>query len=186
MPSQCTDSVLGRRRASKGGARLPRRSALSLRGQIGAPAKVRDSLRAAEVCEWERNMPAIAAMIRARCESIQRANAKTAIATAPAHASVVVNPRRTEPPNASSRPPSVVPARRASKSSIAGTASEASSIVAPTKTGALRQLGAGDDASVRLAAASQQSRRPRTATITAIRVTSATPIPRESWLGTSS
>ena len=85
---------------------------------------------------------------------------------AAAHASVVPNPRSTEPPNASSKPASVVPASRESKSSIAGTAIDASSIVAPAKSGALRQLGAGDDASVPWAAASKQSRRPRSATST--------------------
>ncbi|MGA7246517.1 MAG: hypothetical protein WBW89_02070, partial [Candidatus Cybelea sp.] len=68
-------------------------------------------------------------MIRSRCERIQRAKANTAIAMAAAHASVVPNPRSTEPPNASSKPASVVPASRESNSSIAGTPIDASSIV---------------------------------------------------------
>ena len=180
MPSRCECAVLVERRASWGGARLPRRSAESLRGQIGAPAKVRDHRGPAYACERKRSIPTIAAMMRSRCERIQRAKAKTTIATAAAHASVVPKPRSTDPPNASSRPPSVVPASRASKSSIAGTASDASSIVAPTKSGALRQLGAGDDANARWATASQQSRRPRSATTPATTAASATTRPRES------
>jgi len=180
MPSQCECDVLGWRRASQGGARLPRRSAESLGGQIGAPAKLRDGRGPVYACERKRMIPAIAAMIRSRCERSQRATANTAIATAAAHASVVLNPRSTDPPNASSRPASVVPASRESSSSIAGTAIDASSIVAPTKSGALRQLGAGDDASVRWAAASQQSRRPCSATAPATMAASATTSPRES------
>ncbi len=125
-------------------------------------------------------IPTIAAMIRSRCERIQRAKANTAIATAAAQASVVLNPSSTDPPNASSRLASEVPASRESSSSIAGTAIDASSIVAPAKSGALRQLGAGDDASVRWAAASQQSRRPCSATAPAIMAAIATTTPRES------
>ncbi len=159
---------------------MPRRSAESLRGQIGASTKLRDRRGPVCACERKRMIATTAAMIRSRCERIQRAKANTAIATAAAHASVVPNPSSTDPPNASSRPASVVPASRESNSSIAGTAIDASSIVAPTKNGALRQLGAGDDASVRLAAASQQSRSPcsamRPATTAAITTTS----PRES------
>ncbi len=98
---------------------------------------------------------------------------------AAAHASVVPNPRSTEPPNASSKPASVVPASRESNSSIAGTPIDASSIVAPTKSGAIRQLGAGDDASVLRAATSKQSRRPRSATRPATTQASAPTNPRE-------
>jgi hypothetical protein len=180
MPSLCECDVLERRRASLGGARLPRRSAESLRRQIGASAKLRERRTLALACERERTIPAIAAMIRSRCERIQRANANTAIAIAAAHASVVPNPRSTEPPNASSKPASVVPASRESKSSIAGTAIDASSIVAPAKSGALRQFGAGEDASVPWDAASKQSRRPRHATIPATTAASAATSPRES------
>ena len=180
MPSQCECEVLARRRASEGGARLPRRSAESLRGQIGAPAKLRDRRGPVYACERKRMIPTIAAMIRSRCERIQRAKANTAIATGAAHTSVVLNPRSSDPPNASSRPASVVPASRESSSSIAGTAIDASSIVAPRKSGALRQLGAGDEASVRWAAASQQSRRPCSATAPAIMAAIATTSPRES------
>ena len=180
MPSQCESVVLGWRRASRGGARLPRRSAESLRRQIGASAKLRERRMPAYACKRERTIPTIAAMIRSRHERIQRAKANAAIATAAAHASVVDNPRSTEPPNASSRPASVVPASRESNSSIAGTAIDASSIVAPTKSGALRQLGAGDDASVRLAAASQQSRSPCSAMTPATTAAITTTSPRES------
>lgn len=186
MPSQCECDVFGRQRASRGGARLPRRSAASLRGQIGASAKLRERRGPVRACERKRMIATIAAMIRSRCERIQRAKANTPVATAAAHASVVPSPRSTEPPNASSRPASVVPASRASNSSIAGTAIDASSIVAPTKSGAPRQLGAGDDASVRWAAASQQSRRPCSAIAPAMTVATATTSPRESWLETSS
>ncbi|HEX3672102.1 MAG TPA: hypothetical protein VHT92_10420 [Candidatus Cybelea sp.] len=125
-------------------------------------------------------------MMRSRCERIQRANANTAIAVAAAHASVVTKPRNTDPPNASSRFVSAVPANRESNTSIAGTMNDASSIVAPTKKGALFQLGARVDASVRLAATSQQSRRPCKATIPANRASMVTTSPRESWLETSS
>jgi len=180
MPSQCESDVEGWRRASEGGARLPRRSAESLRGQIGAPVKLRDCRGPVYARERKRMIPTIAAMIRSRCERIQRAKANTAIATAAAQASVVLNPSSTDPPNASSRLASEVPASRESSSSIAGTAIDASSIVAPAKSGALRQLGAGDDASVRWAAASQQSRRPCSATAPAIMAAIATTSPRES------
>jgi hypothetical protein len=165
---------------------LPRRSAESLRGQIGALAKVRDRRRPVSDCERERVIPTIAAIIRSRCERIQRANAYTAIAVTAAHASVVTSPRNTDPPNASSRFVSVVPANRESNTSIAGTIIDASSIVAPTKKGALRQLGARVDASVRLAATSQQSRKPCKATTPANRAAMVTTSPRESWLETSS
>ncbi len=180
MPSLCESDVFGWRRASEGGARLPRRSAESLRGQIGGPVKFRDRRGPGYVCERRRMIPTIAAMMRSRCERVQRAKANTAIATAAAHASVVASPRSTDPPNASSRPASVVPASRESSSSIAGTITDASSIVAPAKSGALRQLGAGDDASVRRAAASQQSRRPCSASAPATMAASATTSPRES------
>lgn len=186
MPSQCESDVLGWRRASEGGARLPRRSAESLRGQMGAPVKLRERSGPVYACERKRMMPTIAAMMRSRCDRIQRAKANTAIAMAAAHASVVPSPRSTDPPNASSRLARVVPASRESSSSIAGTAIDASSIVAPAKSGALRHLGAGDDASVRWAAASQQSRRPCSATPPAIIAAIATTSPRESWLETSS
>jgi len=123
----------------------------------------------------------MAAMIRSRRERIQRANANTAIATTAAQASVVPNPSSTDPPKASSSPSSVDPASHESKSSIAGTPIDASTIVAPAKSGALRQLGGGaGDASVRWAAASQQSRRPRSATTPATTVASPTTTPRES------
>lgn len=165
---------------------MPRLSAESLRGQIGASAKVRDRRRPVSACERERAIPTIAAIMRSRCERIQRANANTPIAVTAAHASVVSSPRKTDPPNASSRPVSVVPASRESNSSIAGTIIDASSIVAPTKRGAFRQLGARVDASVRLAATSQQSRSPCKATTPANRAAIVTTTPRESWLETSS
>jgi hypothetical protein len=180
MPSLCESDVLGWRRASEGGARLPRRSAESLRGQIGAPVKFRERRGPGYVCERRRMIPTIAAMMRSRYERIQRAKAKIAIATAAAHASVVPKPRSSDPPNASSRPASVVPASRESSSSIAGTIIDAMSIVAPAKSGAVRQLGAGEDASVRWAAASQQSRRPCRASAPATTAAIATTSPRES------
>lgn len=180
MPSHCECSVLGWRRASEGGARLPRRNAESLRGQTVAPAKFRERRGPVHACKRRRMIPTIAAMMRSRYERIQRAKAKTAIATAAEHASVVPKPRSTDPPNASSRPASVVPASRESSSSIAGTAIDASSIVAAVKSGALRQLGAGEDASVRWAAASQQSRRPCRASAPATTAATATTSPRES------
>ncbi len=179
MPSLCECDVLEWRRASRGGARLPRRSADSLRRKIGTSAKLRERRTPAHACERGRTIPTIAAMIRSRCERIQRAKANAAIAMTAAHAIVVPNPRRTEPPNASSKPASVVPASLESKSSIAGTAIDASSIVAPAKSGALRQLGAGDDASVPWAAASKQSRRPRSAIAPATTAASAATSPRE-------
>jgi len=187
MPSQSECAFWVGEGASNGGARLPRRSAVSLRGQIGAPAKLRGRRGPEEACERERTIPTIAAMMRSRCERIQRAKAKTAIAMTAAHASVVPSPRSADPPNASSRPPSAVPANRASNSSISGTPIDASSIVAPAKSGALRQLGAGDGAaSVRCAAASQHSRRARNAIAPATTTAIATTSPRESWLETSS
>ncbi len=179
MPSLRECDGLRWRRALRGGARLPLRSAESLRRQIGASAKLRERRTPAHACERERTIPTIAAMIRSRCERIQRAKANTAIAMAAAHASVVPNPSSTEPPNASSKPASVVPASRESNSSIAGTAIDASSIVAPAKSGALRQLGAGDDASVLWAATSKQSRRARSATTPATMAASAATSPRE-------
>jgi hypothetical protein len=180
MPSQCECDVFGKAKGIMGGARLPRRSADTLRGQMGAPAKLRDRRGPVYSCERKRMIATIAAMIRSRYERSQRAKAKTEIATPAAHASVVANPRNTDPPNASSRLPSVVPASRESNSSIAGTAIDASSIVAPMKGGALRQLGAGGDVRVRLTAASQHRRRPCSAIAPATTAPSATTRQRES------
>lgn len=180
MPSQCECDGFKCSRASYGGARLPRRSAESLRGQIGAPPNRRE--RRGPVCcacKRRRMISTIAAMIRSRCERSQRARANTAMPTAAAHARVVPKPRITDPPNASSRPARVVPARRESKSSISGTAIDASSIVAATNNGACRQFGSGDDVSDRLAAASQQSRNPCSATTAASMAAIAMTSPRE-------
>ena len=146
-------------RSSQGGARLPRRSAESRRWQTGASPNVRDPHRpACCACKGKRIIPTIAAMIRSRCERSHRAKAKTAIPRTAPHAIVVPSPRSTDPPNASSSPPRLAPARCESSSSIDGTAIEASSTIVPTKNGAVCQPGGGGDASVRFAAASQQRR----------------------------
>jgi len=128
---------------------LPRRSADNLRGQIGASRKLRDRREPVScICERKRINPTIAATIRSRCERSQRAKANAATPRAAAHAIVVPNPRSSDPPNASSTFASAVPASRESNSSINGTAIAARSIVAPTKSGALRQRSADAEARV--------------------------------------
>lgn len=175
------------RRTSRGGARLPRRSAETRRGQIGVSLKLRGRLvPVSRIAERKRINPTIAATIRSRCERSQRANANTATPRIAAHATVVPNPSSSDPPNASSRFASTSPAMRASKSSISGTAIAASSTDAPTKYGALRQLGADAGVCVRAAAASQQSRKPCSATTPATTAAIAPISPREAWLETSS
>jgi ABC-type Fe2+-enterobactin transport system substrate-binding protein len=95
-------------------------------------------------------------------------------------------PSNTEPPYASSSPSIAAPPQRASAISINGTATQANVTVAATKNAPLHQLGGDVARAPRLVAASQQSLKPRRASVKAAAIAIAPITPRDPWLATSS